>query len=224
MRKVLFMSMVLLTAGWASRALMGCSTCEDGGSCACKDATGAVVGQGQLACLDDGTELCQCQQPQTSGAATSASSSSTGTGGPAGLEDGAPCEEDGQLVCGVADADGDANDALHCEDGEWNAVFECPTTQECGNVEGLTTIRCGSGDDFFLDYAVEGAPCASEQSAACTFDQRFYLECQQGIWRPLYDCGSGAVRCDRASVGETGSNSVLGQWVCNGPNFCIVCK
>jgi hypothetical protein len=102
-----------------------------------------------------------------SGAGSSGDTSSS-TGGPSGAPvEGEPCEEEGTLRCG-SDVTGSAdNVALHCVSGIYENVHQCPGIQECTDISGYDQVQCG-GSTYF---AVNGGPCANDQSQVCTFDE-----------------------------------------------------
>jgi len=134
------------------------------------------------------------------------------------------------LFCGLASVDGgllldgsaDAEGGVSGGTPVWIDVFACPETQTCQALQGYTSIECGlPGSQFNVPYAIENAPCAAEQSAACTFDQTAVLLCQRGTWQLSKNCGTGVSRCDVVGPGTSGPS-----WTCptSEPTYCVVCN
>jgi hypothetical protein len=122
---------------------------------------------------------------------------------------GFPCTSDvGELVCG-----NDQSTILYCgvvTDGGVGAgstfvkAGACPTGQTCETQTGNSSVQCGAPTtEFNVTFAVLGAPCAAEQSGACSFDYSKSLTCNEGVWSVMEECGTGASHCDVLAPGST---------------------
>lgn len=133
------------------------------------------------------------------GASSSESAGSGGSGGGSGgsgatggASGGLPavgdtCTEEGTLVCG-SDATGTQdNIILYCENGSYVQEAACPGLQDCSNVQGHSSVRCGT-ETIYVPYAKSGAPCAASDAAACTFDETIVLLCDKGYWVDAIHC------------------------------------
>ncbi len=203
------LAIIGLTLGYASmncRATVDPDGCQDGQTASCTCSGGAIA-TGVQTCSSGSFGACDC-------------GSGGGGGGPTA---GTLCNDPGTLVCGTG-PDGGKAYALYCSptDGTYSAVFQCPTTQSCYNVDGFTAIGCGTGstNQFKIQYALIGKPCAAEQAAACDLDQSRVLECQQGVWIARTTC-SGTSACDHAAPGTIWGNSTCPSTSVNG---CIMCN
>ncbi len=105
--------------------------------------------------------------------------------GPTGKTAGASCSETYTLICGSS-ADGTQTEvALYCNAGVYQQVFTCPPLQECRDIVGHSSIRCGEDG---VSYALSGAPCANEGGATCSFDGTIVQSCSSGIWVDAIHC------------------------------------
>jgi hypothetical protein len=171
----------------------GCVAKPSGSSCV----TGAVS---SCACAGGGTGTQTCQSDGTLGACSCSGSSASSSGG--GDGGGASCDrptagssctsasvKEGQLVCGYdatcKSADGSV---LYCQSGKLQNVFACPGLEGCGEVSN-NSILCGTastGSGAY--YAKSGAPCAQDDTVACSFDRQIVEQCIGGIWVDTVHC------------------------------------
>jgi len=100
---------------------------------------------------------------------------------------GAACDRDGELACGIDPStkkkDGSV---LYCEGSKYTKVYACPGLQECTPIATSDQVKCGKGD--VPSFAKEGAPCATEGNAACSFDREVMHECVNGTWVASRHC------------------------------------
>jgi hypothetical protein len=91
------------------------------------------------------------------------------------ITEGDACTETGAMACGRSTA-GASDVALICNQaGTYEVAFECPGLQTCTG--GLDHVDCGG-----TDYAVSGAPCATEDDQVCSIDGEVVLVCDNGEW------------------------------------------
>lgn len=118
------------------------------------------------------------------------------------------CAEDEKtiLLCGVLGADGNVGHAAGTDTGAtFTRAGECPASQACRTVAGVTSVGCGLPDSVFnVTFAIEGTPCAAERGAACSFDYSLALVCDRGVWQQSHVCGTGVTHCDIITPGHTG--------------------
>jgi hypothetical protein len=138
--------------------------------------------------------------------AGAAGAGAAGAGAVSGFVEGASCTQTGTLRCGTG-ANGRQHVALYCDAGRYVKEFECPGLQTCQNYQGFSSIGCSG-----TAYAKSGAPCSTEGSHACSFDQTIVQICDNGEWIDGIHCPPEACR----NVPESTDG------VCSG-HFCSNC-
>ena len=119
-----------------------------------------------------------------------------------------PADAEGLVFCS-------GKAGYQCKAGTMTSVLECPGSASCIEETSKEKLRCGTTSSY-IDYAREGEPCISEQSAACSFDQSKVLNCQRGSWVSARTCGGGTSRCERVFQGDPGVNCAGGSASCVG--------
>ena len=121
----------------------------------------------------------------------------------------------------VAQVEGaSANDrVLLCDAGSLREVLSCAAPDTCADLEGHTSVHCGSPDTA-VPYAIEGDPCFPPSAAACPLDRARLLVCKDGAWTTAQSCASG-LTCRRTMAGTQGAG-----WSCplGSANGCVVCE
>lgn len=142
------------------------------------------------------------------------------TGTSEAIAPGAPCRDAGLLYCEpvtgslVLFCGAVANNAVELDAHTLASVFQCPSGVPCSVDTGSTSVECGPLGSDQQSYALEGAPCTTDQMDACSFDATKTLRCEAGVWQVTKMC-SGA-NCGLRQPGQAGCDADAGKG-------CTVC-
>jgi hypothetical protein len=138
------------------------------------------------------------------------------------LVPGAPCDTPGLLYCEIGTGElvlfcgALTGSSVSLDTGVLTDVFQCPPGQACVAGQDRTSVECTASVSKLVEqYAIAGAPCSGAQSAACSFDARKYLACEQGTWQVKQDCGRASCALD--PPGYAGCTAPAGT------NGCLAC-